>query len=85
METKIKIDKSFLHIVQYYKNNKLIKEVIFAEVVDVNKYWNDIKEAHLNYESQCVELDNFVIVTKTLGDYDFCVSKIIEKIININN
>ena len=83
MKTKPKTQKQFFHIVEYYKNNSLVKEVAFGEVSDINKYWNTLKDTYSTYENGFVELDSFVMVSKCVREYDYSVTKIIEKIINI--
>lgn len=83
MKTKPKTKKQFFHIIEYYKDNKLVNEVNLTEVLDVHKYWKNLKDAHSNYQNGFVELDNFVMVSKCVREYDYSVNKIIEKITTI--
>lgn len=76
--TSSKTEKKLFHKIEYYKDNKLINEVNLGEVQDINTYWKNLKDAHLNYHNSFVELDNFVIVSKCVREYDYSVNKIIE-------
>jgi hypothetical protein len=74
--------KQKVHIVEYYKDNELMKSIDLAEVIDERKYWENLKSS-FSILKGFVELPNFTIISKCYqGDYDFTISKIIERITN---
>lgn len=72
--------KQMVHIVEYYKDNELMKSIDLAEVIEERKYWENYKNA-FTLGMGFIELPNFTILSKCYhGDYDFFISKIIERI-----
>jgi pyruvate carboxylase len=78
--------KQFFHIVEYYTNNNMVEERTISEVSDITKYWQELKKQYSEFENGFVELDSFVMVSKCVREYDYSITKIIERItIDKNN
>jgi pyruvate carboxylase len=81
MRKKIKTQSKFVHVTEYYKNNEIQKTIDMAEVLLIDQYWNQQKQFLAKFDSKFQELDNYEAVCKcTYGDYDYMVSKIVERI-----
>ena len=71
---------AFYHVIEYYKNNEVVKRVTLCEVVkeEIEVYWANQKKFFETADYKFVELENFIAVTKCVRDYDYCVNKITE-------
>ena len=71
---------AFYHVIEYYKNNEVVKRVTLCEVVkeEIEVYWENQKKFFETADYKFVELENFIAVTKCVRDYDYCVNKITE-------
>jgi predicted DNA-binding helix-hairpin-helix protein len=75
----------FIHKIDYYTNNKLVKSLELTELNETGifHYWNNLIFDLKKTDNSCVELDNFISVNKCVRDYDYCVNRIVEKIITV--
>jgi hypothetical protein len=74
--------KQMVHIVEYYKNNELIKvEDIANDIQDISTHWEVLKNIASRFDNGFVELPSYIMVSKTaMPEYEYMINKIIERI-----
>ena len=83
MKREVKTKLVLTHVVEYYKGNEITKADIIGEVLklNLNDYWQNVLELAKKSDNGYIELMPFVILTKCVRDYDFCLQRIIERVV----
>jgi len=75
----MKKQKSYHHVVEYYKNNVLLKSAIVTEVINRETYFNDLKNNFAKFDRSYIEADNYTLINSCInGSYHFLKHQIVE-------